>query len=173
MSTPPPYALPPTFLGTSRSDTGAAYCVVGIPFDLGVSVRPGARMAPTAIRLASRMLCDGRHPGHWSDPLALDLADLGDLRLPHGDVARSMAAIEQQVASLAHVVALGGDHTVTLPLLRALVQRTGPLGLVHFDAHPDTWPDTFGQSPSHGSVFFDAIAEGLIDCAASIQVGIR
>lgn len=146
--------------------------MAGIPFDLGTSHRPGARLAPPAIRLVSRTLCDGAHPVHWRDPLA-DLADIGDFTLPHGDIAGSMAAIAAQAAPLAHLVALGGDHTVTLALLRALAQRTGPLGLVHFDAHVDTWPDTFGQVVSHGAVFFHAIEEGLVDPRRMVQIGIR
>lgn len=172
MSGLPPYALPPTFLGTRATPSQAKVCVAGIPFDLGTSFRPGARFAPNAIRLASRMLCDGDHPVHGRDPAAV-VADIGDFVLPHGNVAGALAAIEAQAAPLAHLVALGGDHTVTLGLLRALAKKTGPLALVHFDAHVDTWPDTFGQAPSHGSVFHHAIGEGLVDPRHMIQIGIR
>ena len=169
----PPYALPPTFMGVGNSAPSAAWCVAGIPFDLGTSNRPGARFAPAAIRMASRMLVDGDHPTHWTDPLTLDLADVGDFILPHGDVAGGLAAIEAQAAPLNHLVALGGDHTVTLALLRALAKKHGRLALVHFDAHCDTWPDTFGQVLSHGAVFHHAITEGLVDPARMIQIGIR
>lgn len=172
MTGQPPYALPPTFLGTRDASPRAGICVAGIPFDLGTSFRPGARFAPNAIRMASRMLCDGDHPVHWRDP-AGGMADVGDFVLPHGDVAGALTAIEAQAAPLAHLVALGGDHTVTLGLLRALAKKAGPLALIHFDAHVDTWPDTFGQAPSHGSVFHHAITEGLVDPRHMIQIGIR
>jgi agmatinase len=169
----PTYAVPPRFLGTARSDRSAAISIAGIPFDLGTTNRPGARMAPPAIRQASRMLVDGAHPASWIDPSELSLADIGDFALVLGDIAGSLAAIEDQARGIDHLVALGGDHTVTLPLLRALAARTGPLGLVHFDAHVDTWPDAFGQKLNHGSVFYHAIEENLVDPRRMVQIGIR
>ena len=90
------------------------------------------------------MLVDGDHPANWQDPATLGLADIGDFRLAHGDILGSLAKIEAQAALLEHLIALGGDHTVTLGLLRALARRRGPLALVHFDAHVDTWPESFG-----------------------------
>jgi agmatinase len=84
-----------------------------------------------------------------------------------------MRLIERQASGVAHLVALGGDHSVTLPLLRALARRLGPVGLVHFDAHVDTWPDSFGQTYGHGSPFFHAINEKLIDPRRTVQIGIR
>lgn len=173
MTGQPPYALPTTFLGTRNTSPQARRCVAGIPFDLGTSFRPGARFAPNAIRMASRMLCDGEHPVFRHDPAAGDLADVGDFVLPHGDVEGAMKAIAEQAAPIGHLVALGGDHTVTLGLLRALAARTGPLALIHFDGHVDTWPDTFGQAVSHGSVFRHAIDEGLVAPHHMIQIGIR
>jgi agmatinase len=119
------------------------------------------------------MLVDGEHPANWRDPARLDLADIGDFRIAHGDIVESLARIEAQAAPLAHLVALGGDHTVTLGLLRALAKKRGPLGLVHFDAHVDTWPDSFGLVWGHGSPFYHAIEEGLIDPHRSVQIGIR
>lgn len=169
----PTFALPATFLGTTRHDRDAPVCVAGIPFDLGTTNRPGARFGPAAIRAASRMLVDGENPGHWRDPQARGLADLGDFRIALGDIPASLALIEAQAAGLAHLVALGGDHTVSLALLRALTKVHGPVGLVHFDAHLDTWPDNFGQSLAHGSPFFHAIEEGLVDPRRMVQVGIR
>jgi agmatinase len=169
----PTYAVPPTYLGTTRTDRGAAVCVAGIPFDLGTTNRAGARFGPQAIRHASRMLVDGAHPGSWIDPAELALADIGDFALAFGDIGASLSAIEDQARGLDHLVTLGGDHTITLPLLRALSQRTGPLGLVHFDAHVDTWPDCFGQKLSHGSVFYNAIEEGLVEPRRTVQIGIR
>jgi arginase family enzyme len=157
MTSVPTFATRPSFLGIERSDPVAAICVAGIPYDLGTSNRPGARFGPAAIRQASRMLVDGDHPLARSAPAAGDIADIGDLGIAHGDIAGSLAAIEAQARPLNHLVALGGDHTVTLGLLRALAARTGPLALVHFDAHVDTWPESFGQRYGHGSPFYHAI----------------
>jgi agmatinase len=169
----PTYATRPTFLGIERSTADAALCVAGIPFDLGTSNRPGARFGPVAIRQASRMLLDGDHPASWVEPAALSLADIGDFRIAHGDIAGTLAQIEAQAASLEHLVALGGDHTVTLCLLRALARREGTLALVHFDAHVDTWPESFGLAWGHGSPFYHAIEEGLVEPRRMIQIGIR
>ena len=173
MSDIPTFAVPSTFLGIRRNDPGAAICIAGIPYDLGTSNRPGARFGPAAIRQASRMLVDGDHPANGVDPAKLDLADIGDFRIAHGDILRSLAQIEKQAAAINHLVALGGDHTVTLALLRALAKTQGPLALVHFDAHVDTWPDSFGQVWGHGSPFYHAIEEGLIDPRRTVQIGIR
>jgi agmatinase len=119
------------------------------------------------------MLVDGDHPANWGDPAKFDLADIGDFRTAHGDILGSLAKIEAQAAPLKHLVALGGDHTVTLGLLRALATRRGPLALVHFDAHVDTWPDSFGLVWGHGSPFYHAIEERLIDPHRTVQIGIR
>ena len=173
MTAIPTYATPPSFLGIARHDPGAAICIAGIPYDLGTSNRPGARFGPSAIRQASRMLVDGDHPLSRKAPADTDIADLGDFRIAHGDIQVSLRLIEEQAAALRHLVALGGDHTITLALLRALARRTGPLALVHFDAHVDTWPDSFGQPFGHGSPFFHAIEEGLIDPRRTVQIGIR
>jgi agmatinase len=168
----PTFALPSGFLGLEHG-APSAVSIVGIPFDVATTNRGGARFGPQAIRHASRMLRDGAHPHAFVDPLSLPLADIGNFRIALGDIAATLSAIETQARELPHLVALGGDHGVTLPLLRALAGRTGPLALVHFDAHVDTWPDNFGQSHTHGSVFFHAINEGLIDPRRMIQVGIR
>jgi agmatinase len=173
MTAPATYAVAPTFLGVARRDRDAAICVAGIPFDLGTSNRSGTRFGPAAIRHASRMLVDGAHPYHWIEPATLPLADIGDFALALGDIPASLARIEEAAAGLAHLVALGGDHSITLPLLRALGRHRGPAALVHFDAHVDTWPDTFGQRYGHGSVFYHAIEEGLVEPRRMVQIGIR
>jgi agmatinase len=172
LSEPPTFSLPPTFLGVGNGARDAALCVAGIPLDIGTTNRSGARFGPEAIRRASRMLVDGAHPQHWVDPAAR-LADIGNFEILLGDLPASLALIETQAAPLAHLVALGGEHTITLPLLRALAKKKGPLGLVHFDAHVDTWRDNFGQAFAHGSVFFHAIEDGLVDPRRMIQIGIR
>lgn len=171
----PTFAVPPTFLGASARPEEAKACVAGIPLDIGVTNRPGARFAPLAIRHASRMLTDGQNPAMgWRDPAQLPIADLGDFEIALGDIAASLTLIEEQAAKVTKpLLSFGGEHTVTLPLLRALAKRIGPVGLIHFDAHIDTWPDNFGQVFGHGSVFFHAINEGLIDPARMIQIGIR
>jgi len=119
------------------------------------------------------MLVDGDHPASWSEMDRLDLADIGDFRIAHGDIPGTLVKIEEQAASFEHLVALGGDHTITLPLLRALAARRGALGLVHFDGHVDTWPESFGLAWGHGSPFYHAIEEGLVDPRHMIQIGIR
>ncbi len=167
------YAVAPTFLGVSRRDPAAPICVAGIPLDLGTTNRSGARFGPAAIRVASRMLVDGAHPQHWVDAPKLPLADIGDFAIALGELGASLARIEQQAQNIAHLVALGGDHSITLPLLRALAKRCGAPALVHLDAHVDTWPDNFGQPYGHGSVFYHAINEGIVDPKRMIQIGIR
>ncbi len=170
----PTFALPPSFLGGCAAPPDSAdFCIAGIPFDLGTTNRSGSREGPQAVRRASRMLADGANPVGWRDPQALSVADLGDFTLALGDIAASLELIERQAAAVPHLLAIGGDHTVTLALLRALSKRIGPVGLIHFDAHMDTWPDNFGQSLAHGSPFFHALEEGLVDPRRMVQVGIR
>ncbi|HVI51118.1 MAG TPA: agmatinase [Candidatus Sulfotelmatobacter sp.] len=171
----PTFAVPPTFLGASANPDEAKALVAGIPLDIGVTNRPGARFAPLAIRHASRMLTDGQNPAMgWRDPAQLPIADIGDFEIALGDIEASLKLIEDQAAKIAKpLLSFGGEHTVTLPLLRALSKRAGPVGLIHFDAHIDTWPDNFGQVFGHGSVFYHAINEGLIDPRRMIQIGIR
>jgi len=174
MAGPPTFATPASFLGVSNHERTARFAIAGIPLDLGTTNRAGARDGPQAIRRASRMLVDGAHPEFWVDPATLDLADIGDFHLALGDIPESLRLIEQQAAGIPHLLALGGEHGITLPLLRALTRRIGrKLALVHFDAHVDTWPTNFGQRYAHGSVFYHAIEEGLIDARQTVQIGIR
>jgi agmatinase len=174
MASVPTFATPSTFLGIQRPQEEANIHIAGIPFDIGTTNRSGARFGPPAIRAASRMLVDGDHPHWWVDPAALAVADIGDFAIALGDIENSLALIQAEAASYGHLIALGGDHSISLPLLRALSGRLGePLALVHFDAHVDTWPDNFGQVYGHGSVFFHAIEEELIDPTRTVQIGIR
>jgi len=173
MTLVPTFATPPGFLGLPPSP-GGEVAVAGVPLDLGTTNRAGARDGPAAIRRASRMLVDGAHPVTRVDPRAGGVADVGDFALALGDLPGSLKLIEEQAAAHPHLVALGGEHGITLPLLRALAKRLGgPIGLVHFDAHLDTWPESFGQRFSHGQPFFHAIEEGLVEPKRMIQVGIR
>lgn len=170
----PTFAVPPTFLGISRHDLNSEFCVAGIPTDIGTTNRPGARFGPSAIRQASRMLVDGHHP-HWRiNPATLSLADIGDFSIALGDISNTIRLIEQQASQVDHLLALGGDHGITLPLLEVATKRQGtPLALIHFDAHVDTWPENYGQHYAHGSVFYHAINAELIDPHRTIQIGIR
>jgi agmatinase len=103
----------------------------------------------------------------------LPLADIGDFTIALVDIPRSLAEIERQAGAIEHLVALGGDHGITLPLLCAVAKRRGAPALIHFDAHVDTWPENFGQTYAHGSVFYHAIMEGLIQPRRTVQIGIR
>jgi agmatinase len=174
MSLRPTFATASGFLGIARHDPGADLVVAGVPLDIGTTNRAGTRDGPQAIRRASRMLTDGAHPEHWIEPAAMNLADIGDLELALGDIPASLRLIEQQVSQFGHLIALGGEHGITLALLRALSRRVGDsLALVHFDAHVDTWPTNFGQTYAHGSVFYHAIEERLVDPKRMVQIGIR
>jgi agmatinase len=172
-SNPPTFAVPPGFLGLGRRAGEAAISIAGVPLDIGTTNRSGARFGPQAIRQASRMLVDGAHPTAWIDVAAMMLSDIGDFRIALGDIPASLKAIEEQAAAVGHLVALGGEHGITLALLRALARRKGPLALVQFDAHVDTWPENFGQSYAHGSVFYHAIDQNLVEPRRMIQIGIR
>lgn len=157
--------------------TDQPFAVVGVPFDGAVTNRPGARFGPQAIRAASLMLCDGIHPVFDVSPLSR-LGDAGDLRLPNASpLAEVRAHIQREAAALMdrhHCVFLGGDHSVTLALLRAARERHGvPLALVHFDAHCDTWEDHFGEPSGHGTWTYEALQEGLASPVHTVQIGIR
>lgn len=177
----PTYAGALSFLRRrySKDLAGVDVAVVGVPFDLGTTNRPGARLGPRAIRAASASLAWNR-PYAWDlDPNeALHIVDWGDVWFDAGQPQQIPAQIEACFAGFVQAgvttLALGGDHFLSYPILRALAARHGPLALVHFDAHSDTWADT---SPTpridHGSMFFHAAREGVVDPAASIQLGMR
>ncbi|MDE2048799.1 MAG: agmatinase [Betaproteobacteria bacterium] len=152
------------------------YCVVGVPYDGAVTNRPGARFGPQEIRRASLMLCDGEHPHFNVSPWA-SVCDAGDLRVPNTALAAARTAIEREAAALMaqhHCVFLGGDHSITMSLLRAQRARHGaPLAMIHFDAHCDTWQDHFDEPSGHGTWTYEAIREGLVDVRRTVQVGLR
>ncbi|MBI3525565.1 MAG: agmatinase [Betaproteobacteria bacterium] len=171
-----PYLSANSFLGAPHDDASRRYAVAGVPFDGAVTNRPGARFAPEAIRRASQMLCDGVHPLFDVSPTNF-LTDLGDLMLPNTGIEAARQELQRLAfAALGrhYVCWLGGDHSVTLSLLRAQRERHGrPLALVHFDAHCDTWTDHFGEASGHGTWTYEAIQEGLVIPAATMQIGIR
>ena len=158
---------------------GADVAVTGVPFDMATTHRPGTRFGPRAIREASTLQTYEPPYGWPVDPMtACTVVDCGDVAFDYADVAAFPARLEAHagaiLASGAACLALGGDHFVSLPLLRAHAAVHGPLALVQFDAHSDTWPDpSEGRRIDHGTMFTRAVAEGLIDVARSVQVGIR
>jgi len=155
----------------------ADVAVLGAPFDGGTSFRPGARFGPAAIREASLLM----RP--YNEPLGLlpfaeaQVADAGDAGPDPLEIGAAHAAIQARAAELhdsgARVLGLGGAHSVALPLMRAAAARHGRLSLLQLDAHTDTWDEYFGHKVSHGTVMRRAVDEGLIDPAASVQIGLR
>lgn len=175
----PRFAGPDTFARLPTLDRvgRAAVAVVGVPFDSGVSYRPGARFGPQAVRAGSKLLRP-YHPALGVEPWALQqIADAGDLAVNPFDIAGAIGAVEAGATELlgraGHLVAIGGDHTIALPLLRATAAIHGPVALVHFDAHLDTWDTYFDAPYTHGTPFRRAVEEGLLALDASAHVGIR
>jgi agmatinase len=171
-----PFLSDTRFLKADAALPEHRYVVAGLPWDGSVTNRPGARFGPRAIRQASHMLCDATHPMFDVSPLGV-LGDVGDVTLPHAGHTAMQAAVQGVAADLLarhHMVWLGGDHSVTLPILRALRRQHGQaLALLHFDAHCDTWADHFGEPSGHGTWVREAALEGLIDPARTVQIGIR
>lgn len=178
-------ASDPTYAGAlsfmrrpySKSLKGADAVVWGIPFDAAVSNRPGARFGPQAIRRASAIFDnDPQYPFHRDLFELMAVIDHGDCLLDYGNHQKTPGIIEREASKIlksgAFLLTLGGDHFVTWPLLKAHAAKHGPLALVQFDAHQDTWDDD-GKRIDHGSFVGRAVRDGVIDPAASIQVGIR
>lgn len=157
---------------------GADVAIVGVPFDSSTSYRSGARFGPRAIREQSLLLW-GYNNSLRVDPFqTLSIVDAGDVDVVPVDIVATHQAIDARLSELlcagSRVVTLGGDHSLALPALRAHARRHGPVAVVHFDAHPDTWDEEFpGKKYSHGTPFRRAIEEGLIDTSAYLQIGIR
>jgi agmatinase len=170
-----PFHSQATFLGV-EPHAQRRYAVAGIAWDGATTNRPGARFGPEAIRRASHMLCDGVHPYFDISP-GEELTDVGDLPLPNTGLQPMREALAPLAAALLakhHMIWLGGDHSITLPLLRATRKHAGRrLALVHFDAHCDTWQDHFGEPSGHGTWVYEALQEGLLEPAATVQIGIR
>ena len=175
----PRFAGAPTFARLPRIDEVSAcdIAVVGVPFDSGVTYRPGARFGPGAIRQGSRLLRP-YHPDMDVKPFGLQqVADAGDIACNPFVIAEAISQIEagadQLLGSCRHILALGGDHTIALPLLRASSRKFGPLAVVHFDSHLDTWQGHFGVSYNHGTPFRRASEEGLLRLDRCIHVGVH
>jgi agmatinase len=175
----PRYAGEATFARLPRIDevSQADVAIVGVPFDSGVSYRPGARFGPSHIRESSRLLRP--YNPALQVPVFADqqVVDAGDLAVNPFSIDEAIAAIERGARGLLEragfVLTLGGDHTVALPMLRAVSAMHGPVAVVHFDAHLDTWDTYFGAAYTHGTPFRRAAEEGLLDRTGCLHVGIR
>jgi agmatinase len=175
----PRYAGEATFARLPRIDEVSRVdaAVLGVPFDSGVSYRPGARFGPAHIRESSRLLRP-YNPALQVSPFAsLQVADAGDLAVNPFSITEAIGAIERGARAMLErascLLTLGGDHTIALPVLRALSAVHGPLAVVHFDAHLDTWDTYFGAAYTHGTPFRRASEEGLLDRSGCLHVGIR
>jgi len=175
----PRYAGAPTFARLPRLDevSNCDVALVGVPFDSGTTYRPGARFGPAAIRQGSRLLRP-YHPDMDTMPFALQqVADAGDIACNPFVIAEAIAQIEHHADELlrtcGNIIALGGDHTIALPLLRSAHRKFGPLAVVHFDTHLDTWPTYFGVPYTHGTPFRRASEEGLLRLDRCVHVGVH
>ena len=171
---PSTFARLPEFRDVSHCDVA----IVGIPFDAGTSYRPGARFGPQAIRQASRHLRTQYHPAYDTEPFAeQQVADAGDISCNPYNIEKAVLEIQKAATDLLgkadRIISLGGDHTIALPLLRAVNHYHGPVALVHFDAHLDTWDTYYGAPYTHGTPFRRAAEEKLFLESASMHVGIR
>jgi len=177
--TSPRFAQPATFMRLPYVDdpAGLDVALVGVPYDGGTSYRPGARLGPREIRNQSSLIRGYNYFQKVSPFDRLNVADVGDVDAPPVSIEKAYAAIEARIGAIADAgarpIVIGGDHSITLPVLRALAARRGRLGLVQVDAHLDTWDEYFGGKYFHGTPFRRAIEEGLIDGRRFVQVGIR
>jgi agmatinase len=157
--------------------SGLDVAIVGVPYDGGTSYRPGARMGPREIRAQSSLIRSYSSFQKVAPFDRLNVADVGDVDAPPVSIEKAYDAIEARISAIvgagARPIVVGGDHSITLPVLRALAKRHGPLGLVQIDAHIDTWDEYFGGKYFHGTPFRRAIEEGIIDGSRFIQIGIR
>jgi agmatinase len=175
----PRFAQPATFMRLPHQTelTGVDAAILGVPFDGGTSYRTGARMGPREIRSQSSLIRPYSYFQKVSPLERLTVVDAGDVDAPPVNIEKAYAAIEAAVrgvlAARAVPFVVGGDHSISLPVIRAVAATHGPLNLVQFDAHLDTWGDYFGGKYWHGSPFRRAIEEGLIREGGYVQVGIR
>jgi len=168
-----------TFARLPRAEevTDVDVAIVGAPFDGGTSYRPGARFGPSHIRESSRLLRPFNQVLQVEPFARLQVADLGDIAINPFSIDEAIANVEAGARATLErakrMVVLGGDHTIALPVLRALHSQHGPIAVVHFDAHLDTWDTYFGAPYTHGTPFRRASEEGLLDKGACLHLGIR
>jgi agmatinase len=175
----PRFAGPATFARLPRIDevSDVDVAVVGAPFDAGVSYRPGARFGPAHVRASSRLLRP-YNPAADVEPFARQqVVDAGDVAVNPFDIEQAIGEVEAAARDLLErsrrIITIGGDHTIALPLLRAVAATHGPVAVVHFDAHLDTWDTYFGAPYTHGTPFRRASEEGLLDRSGCLHVGTR
>ena len=175
----PRFAGAATFARLPRIDEveSADIAVVGIPFDAGTSFRPGARFGPAHIRESSRLLRP-YNPAQDASPFALtQVVDAGDIAVNPFNIEQAVdqigAGVDQLLAAGLRLVTLGGDHTIAYPILRSLHAIHGPITVIHFDAHLDTWDTYFGAPLTHGTPFRRASEDGFLDLESCLHVGIR
>jgi guanidinobutyrase len=175
----PRFAGPATMMRLPQftSAAGLDACFVGVPLDIGTSLRAGARFGPRDIRQNS-VLIRPYHMATRARPFdSLRVADIGDVAINTFNLEKSVTIIERAYDEiLGHgcvPLTMGGDHTIVLPILRALHRKHGPVGLVHVDAHADVNDEMFGERIAHGTPFRRAVEEGLLDCARAVQIGLR
>jgi agmatinase len=151
--------------------------IVGVPFDTGVSYRPGARFGPNHVRESSRLLRPYNPAVNVSPFATQQVVDAGDIAANPFDIEEAISSIHKSYDQLSErakkIVTIGGDHTITLPILRSLKAKHGPISVVHFDAHLDTWDSYFGADYTHGTTFRRASEEGLLDPEGCMHIGIR
>lgn len=162
----------------TRDIAGADVVVMGVPYDGSTSYRSGTRFGPRAIREQSLLLWGYNNALQVAPFEKLKVLDYGDVDVVPVDVMATHQAVEADASNIltqgCRLITLGGDHSISLPLLRAHAKQHGPVAVVHFDAHPDTWDEEYkSHRYSHGTPFRRAIEEGLIDTAAYFQIGIR
>ena len=158
--------------------TGVGIAVTGIPFDQAVTNRPGTRLGPRAIREASSLQSPDAPYGWPFDVLSeMAIVDYGDLAFDYANIPAFPAALQAHIAGIlaggAASVAMGGDHYITFPILKAYAEKYGPISLIQVDAHTDTWPDDNMDRVDHGTMFYKAVKMGIVDPARSVQIGIR
>lgn len=175
----PRFAGPDTFARLPRIDdvSSAAVAILGVPFDAGVSYRPGARFGPSGIRAGSKLLRP-YHPYLDVEPWNVhQVVDAGDVACNPFDIDTAItdvqSAARHALARADRLVTIGGDHTIALPLLRAMHEKHGPVSIIHFDAHLDTWDTYFTAPYTHGTPFRRASEEGILKLDSSAHVGIR
>ena len=151
--------------------------IVGVPFDTGVSYRPGARFGPNHVRESSRLLRPYNPAANVSPFATQQVVDAGDIAANPFDIEEAISSIHKSYDQLSErakkIVTIGGDHTITLPILRSLKAKHGAISVVHFDAHLDTWDSYFGADYTHGTTFRRASEEGLLDPEGCMHIGIR
>jgi guanidinobutyrase len=175
----PRFAGPATMmrLPAREGAAGLDACFIGIPLDIGTSNRSGTRFGPRQIRAESAHLRPYNMGTRAAPYDALAVADIGDVPINPYDLKASVGIIERfydpVLAAGSRPLTLGGDHTLTLPILRAIKRRYGKVGLIHVDAHADVNDTMFGETVAHGTIFRRAVEEGLLDCGRVAQIGLR